>query len=385
MVDIKNSYIIVTHKLFPGAGQDLYRYFKNRKIPTLLIEHNFLTMPEKRTIFTYFDGERENKRLGLDYRFLHYFFCYIKDFVYTLYAVFLYPYKYKVYFGCGGFNVIAGLILKLFKRVDKVVFYTIDFMPDRFNNRILDKLYMVVDKFSIRYADQTWNVCARMVEGREKYNNMPREKFNRQKTVPIGVWLEDSSDLRQNIVKDKILIFSGHLELQLGVQLVLEAIPEIIKKLPDFKFLIIGEGDSKSDFINLAKSLNIEKYVEFQGPIYDRRVLAKALSVARVGVAPYPEEGNFRIYFADSTKPKVYLACGLPIIITRVAWIHKEVEERKMGVTINYDKQQLIDAVIKLMTDDEFYLICKRNAEDFIAVLDWNTIFADAFKELEDA
>lgn len=385
MVDKKDKYIIVTHKLFPGAGQDLYKYFKNRGIPVLLIEHNFLTQPNRRTIFSYFDGQKENKKVGLNYRFFRDIICYIKDFIYTLYAAILYPYKYQVYFGCGGFNVIAGLILKLFKRVDKVVFYTIDFMPARFNNRTLDKLYLAIDKFSVKYADQTWNVCTRMVEGREKYNNMPPVKFNRQKTVPIGVWLENSSDSMSRMIKNKTLVFSGHLQNHFGVQLVLEAIPEIIKKVPDFKFLIIGEGENKNDLINLARSIGIDKFIEFRGPIYDQEVLAQELSSCRAGIATYLEEGNLRIYFADSTKPKLYLACGLPLIITKIAWIHEEVEKRKMGIVINYDKQQLTDAVVKLMTDDGLYLSCKRNAENFILGLDWNNIFDKALEELKNA
>ncbi|RKY33484.1 MAG: hypothetical protein DRP68_02205 [Candidatus Omnitrophota bacterium] len=382
----KKRYIIVTHKLFPGVGQDLYRYFKSKHIPVLLVEHTFLSASSRRTMFSYYNGKKEKQRVGLDYKFLSSdFICYIKDFIYSLYAALLYPYRYQVYFGCSGFDTIPGLILRLFRRVEKVVFYTIDFIPDRFNNYLLDRLYLFIDRICVRYADQTWNLCKRMIEGREKYNKMPRQKFNRQKTVPVGVWLEDLSDLRNTIAKEKTLIFCGHLEECQGIQLVLESIPVIIEKVSEFKFIIIGEGGYKRTLMNLVKHLKIEKYVEFKGPIYDQKALGKVLCSARVGIAPYKEEGNLRVYFADSTKPKVYLACGLPLIITKVAWIHEEVRNRNMGIVINYNKQELIDAVVKLLSDDIFYMICKRNAEKFILDLDWNRIFDRALKGLENA
>lgn len=377
--------IIVTHRLFPGAGQELYKYFKSKGIAALLVEHSFMAYPDRRTTFSFFDGQKEAIRNGFDYKFLPDALCYIKDFIYSLYAVIRYPYSYYVYFGCGGFNALAGLILKLLGKVKKVVFYTIDFVPRRFNNPCLNKIYMLIDKVCVSFADRTWNLSNRMAQGREKYNNMPISKFNRQRVTPIGIWLDDLSQERKKTISEKKLTFCGDLTEAQGVGLVLESIPEIVKRIRGFKFLIIGDGHYKNTLVNLAKSLNIEEYIEFLGPIYDYRILQRELCAARIGIAPYKEGQEASIYFADATKPKTYLSCGLPVIITKFPAISQMIYRRNMGIVINYGKEDLTDAVVKLMTDDNLYLICKKNAEEFILELDWNRIFGTALEEIKNA
>lgn len=380
-----NISIIVTHRLFTGAGQDLYKYLKNKGMPVLLVEHSFASYPDRKTTFSIFDGKKEIKKNGINYKFLPDLACYIKDFTYSLSTAVRFPFRYHIYFGCGGFNVISGLILKLFRRVDKVVFYTIDFMPNRFHNRFLNRLYLLIDKICVIFADRTWNLSSRMSEGREKYNNMPQDMLKRQRVVPIGIWHDELQEQRKKIINEKILVFCGGLSETHGIQLVLEAMPEIIKRIPDFKFLIIGDGNYKPMLLERIRDLNIEKNVEFSRPVYDSKKLQEKLCAARIGVAPYKGDNLSNVYFADVTKPKTYLSCGLPLIITKVPSIHKLVAENRLGIVINYNKDELIDAVVKLMADDNLYLTCKRNAEKFITNLDWNNIFNVALRELEDA
>ena len=377
--------IIVTHRLFPGVGQDLCKYFRDKGIPVLLVEHSFMFYPNRKTTFSLFDGQKKIIRNGLDYKFLPDLICYSKDFIYSLYAAIRYPYSYRIYFGCGGFNVIPGLILKLCRRVNKVIFYTIDFVPLRFNNSFLNKIYMAIDKVSVTFADRTWNLSRRMAEGREKYNNMPVSKFDRQRVVPVGIWLSELPQERNKVVNEKKLIFCGDLTEAQGLELVLESIPEIVEQIPDFRLTVIGDGSQKDSLINLAKSLNIEKYVEFSGAIYDYKALLKILCTARIGIAPYKAGGEASVYFADVTKPKTYLSCGLPVIITKFPAISETISKRNMGIVIDYEREGLINAVVKLMTDDNLYLICKKNAEEFILELDWNRIFDRALKEIKNA
>lgn len=376
--------IIVTHRLYLGAGQDLYRYFKSISQPVLLVEHGFLSFPDRRTCFTEFNADKESVAQGLNYKFLPDIACHIKDFFYTLLVPLRFRRRFRVYFGCGGFNALVGIILKSVGLVEKVVFYTIDFVPNRFPNRFLNRIYMFIDRFCVFYADRTWNLNLRMVIGREKYNNMPAAKFNRQSLVPIGIWRDDLLQVRLNIVKEKKLVFCGDLTELQGLQLVLEAIPEIVRKIPGFKFTIIGSGSFKEVLQNLVRALNIAEYVEFFGPIYEPKVLFEVLSQARVGIACYKETPGASVYFADVTKPKTYLSCGLPVIITKSPAISIEILKRKMGIVIDYRKEELVDAVLKIMSDDGFYLSCKHNAEKFMLDLDWNKIFATAIEEIRN-
>jgi len=200
--------------------------------------------------------------------------------------------------------------------------------------------------------------------------------------VPIGIWLDAIPEDRKNVRIAKTLVFCGDIIERQGIQLVLEAIPEIIKHVNGFKFIIIGDGEYKPALEKMSKLLAIDRYVEFMGAIYDIDVLLKTLCSFRIGIAPYNGTKLSTVYFADLTKPKTYLSCGLPVVITKFTWIHELITQEKLGIAIDYDSVSLVEAVTKLMNEDNFYLECKKNTEEFIKSLDWNLIFNNALREM---
>lgn len=223
-----------------------------------------------------------------------------------------------------------------------------------------------------------------MAPARKEFNNTSTGSFNKQKVVPIGIWLDAIPRDRKNVRITKTLVFCGDIIEGQGVQLVLEAVPEIIKHVNGFKFVIIDDGEYKPTLEKMSKQLAIERHVEFMGAIYDIDVLLKTLCSFRIGIAPYKDNKLSTVYFVDLTKPKTYLSCGLPVIITKFTWINELITREKLGVAIDYDKMTLVKAVINLMNNDNFYIDCKKNIEEFIHLLDWNRIFDNALREMKN-
>jgi len=376
------KYLIITHKLFQGAGQDFYKYCKKQGFPALLVEHPFASYPDRRTVFSYYNGNVEQVTKGLNYSFLPESACYLKDFLYSLSVAARFAGAFDTCIGCGGFNALAGLILRALRKTRKVVFYTIDYAPRRFSNKALNNFYHAIDKLCVRRADRTWNLSARMAQGRAQHNNMPQNIFNRQRLVPVGIWQDTLPEARKNIVKDKTLIFCGDISQTQGLQMVLDAIPQVSAQVQNFKFLIIGEGAYRKSLEDKAAALGITSQVEFLGPVYEQNALLKLLCAARAGIAAYMESRDSQAYYADVTKPKTYLSCGLPVIITRMPWIHDEVDKRAMGIVVESSKESIAGAITRLMNDDALYTRCKKNAEEYVRTLDWNTIFTNALEEL---
>ena len=52
-----------------------------------------------------------------------------------------------------------------------------------------------------------------------------------------------------------------------GLDFVIKRIPEIIEKLPGFKFKIIGGGNYKSHLVQMVNDLSLERRCEFLGRI----------------------------------------------------------------------------------------------------------------------
>jgi glycosyltransferase involved in cell wall biosynthesis len=257
--------------------------------------------------------------------------------------------------------------------------YTIDYVPKRFNNKFLNLLYHQIDGYCVNHCHQVWNLSPRMAEERAK-KGVSRDA--KQIVVPIGVNFSRIKRLPIEEIDRNCVVYMGHLRKGQGLELIIDALPKIAKKIPNIKLIIIGTGPLENDLKNMASELGVSNNVEFEGFIKDHRDVENMLVKCAVGLAIYEPNPDSITQYTDPSKPKQYMACGLPVIITGVPWIAKEIEDWNMGFVIGYSEHELADAITKLLMDDELYAMCKGNAIRFASKLDWNVIFAEAFSKL---
>jgi len=105
----------------------------------------------------------------------------------------------------------------------------------------------------------------------EEAKNMVIEKGVRPEKVTIvsntpspqfytGVYSKPDTNL--DFLKNKYTaIYIGGLQLGRGLQIVLNAIPMIVKKVPEFLFLILGDGYAKNMIQDRIEKLGIQDYV----------------------------------------------------------------------------------------------------------------------------
>jgi glycosyltransferase involved in cell wall biosynthesis len=70
------------------------------------------------------------------------------------------------------------------------------------------------------------------------------------------------------------------------------------------------------------------------------------------------------------------------VIITKVPEVAFEVEKCGAGIAINYNTHELIDAVLKLLTNDEMYHQCRQRAAEFASKYMWDDIFYEALNHI---
>ena len=75
------------------------------------------------------------------------------------------------------------------------------------------------------------------------------------------------------------------------------------------------------------------------------------------------------------------MAYGIPVVITKVPQVAYEIEKNKCGFAILYNKQELVDAISTLLTDDRIWLEFKRNTIAMAKKYTWNKIFNKAFMD----
>lgn len=372
--------VLVTHEYATGPAHALDPYLCRKGSHVLFIGHpfHFATHPmshyhisldrivsEERVFPNYFHNEILNV---------------IKDIFLTCWWVMRYGAS-DIYIGVDGVNAVTGLVLRSIGLTKKVIFYTIDYTPVRYKNSFLNRLYFWLDRTAVIHSDVVWNLSIKMSEEREK-NGIPTRFRKKQIVVPMGT--------EGNIVPVPFkqvrrfhVAHMGHLIPKQGVAMLIHALSRISKKIPAIHIDILGGGEEESNLKILAKTLNVSHLITFHGYIKNHDDLIRRLSLCAVGVAPYEDAPDNCVRNTDSGKVKAYLDAGLPVIVTKVPEIWKELEYNKAGIGVDYTEQSLADAVIKLLSDTKILRQYHEGARILAKKYRWENIFSDAFKSVD--
>lgn len=281
------------------------------------------------------------------------------------------------FIGIDNINALSGLFLRTMGKVKKVVYYTIDYFPTRYENKILNSFYHFLDKLCVRFCDETWNVSSQMVNARRLHNNMVSSAYSRQYTVPIGVWFDKAQRKPYDKKRRFRLVFVGHLVSHMGVDLALLSMPKLLKRFPNLHLDIIGGGEELENLKKLAEKLGIGKAITFVGWVKERDRVETLLSENGIGLAPFNTTIlDDKVKNADPAKIKDYMLLGLPIIATNALANSEEIRKRQCGIIIQYSEESFIKAVTKMVEDEGQYKVYVHNALQYCKQFDYNMLFA---------
>jgi glycosyltransferase involved in cell wall biosynthesis len=115
------------------------------------------------------------------------------------------------------------------------------------------------------------------------------------------------------------------------------------------------------------------------GRVDDHRIVESMLFECGIAIAPYfPDDKNSFSYYADPGKIKVYLGCGLPIVITDVPPIAKELYRTKAGLISEYDVSDMADKIQEIWNEKN-YLIFREHSKKLGMQFSWKNIFDAVF------
>lgn len=96
----------------------------------------------------------------------------------------------------------------------------------------------------------------------------------RNKKIKVVYFLLEDFTLKFSKKKEEIISFVGRFSPSKGQEILIKAIPYILKNNPNYKFYFIGDGVTKEKQIDLAKKLKVEKSCVFTGSISQAKVYA---------------------------------------------------------------------------------------------------------------
>jgi glycosyltransferase involved in cell wall biosynthesis len=145
---------------------------------------------------------------------------------------------------------------------------------------------------------------------------------------------------------DRIIISVSRLVEKNGIRHLVDAIKLLITNYQSpIKLLILGSGSLENKLKTQVKNLKLEKSVLFLGDIPNEKV-PQYLAIADVFARPSLSEGLGTAFLEA-------MACGVPIIGTRVGGIPDFLVERETGLFCEAKNPQNIAEKIKILLDDE--------------------------------
>jgi phosphatidylinositol alpha-1,6-mannosyltransferase len=164
---------------------------------------------------------------------------------------------------------------------------------------------------------------------------------------------KDSRELRKSLqlTDKKVIVCVARLVHRKGQDHLIEAMPAILKSVPDAHLLIIGEGPYRQSLVDRVKRLHLNAHVGFVGRInYEQ--LPTYLCVGDLFAMPSRsrfgglEVEGLGISYLEAS------SCGLPVIAGNSGGAPDAVEAGKSGVVVNgLDNSAIAEAVINLLMD----------------------------------
>lgn len=380
-----NNIIIVAHKFLTQPDDGLVVYLNSRRYDNIFhIMHSFSDASDRCSYYRWYrHGNLYKEQSTRDYGFWPEPVLYLKEIMMTLWWVFSSNIKWDTYIGMDGLCTLCGNVLRSLLKVKNTIYWAIDFVPkDRFERGWKNWIYQAINNFGYRSSDAMWDLSPRMAEARDFFFGIEANNYQHHRIVPYGMWTDQLKPRSYTECEKNTLVFMGHLIEKQGVQLVLKAMPEILKKRQNFIFKVIGAGNYYTQLINLARDLGVESNCRFIGKINDIHELEEEIAKSCVAIAPYISSLDKWTYYADPGKVKTYIACGVPVMLTDLPWNAQEIEKFKCGVIIQEKTNDILDKLFFLLDEDnnQFY---RNNTSKYSNSFDYKTIFDNLFVEGE--
>ena len=193
--------------------------------------------------------------------------------------------------------------------------------------------------------------------------------------IPNGIDLERFQNLSREEARnklqikadDKIIIFVGSLRPVKGVKYLIKAMKIVRQKEPNARLILIGNGEEKQDLVKLTGDLNLGNLITFVGKIPNEKV-PEYMAASNVFVLPSLSEG-FPLVSLEA------MACGLPIVVSRVCGLPEIVEDGKNGFLVESgNPEQIAEKVLLLLEDDELRERMSRNNKEKVKDYTWEGV-----------
>jgi glycogen(starch) synthase len=194
--------------------------------------------------------------------------------------------------------------------------------------------------------------------------------------IPVG----DLEKLRRRFAdpSERLVLLVGRLVYEKGFQLALEALPALIERLGDVRFVVAGSGTHEQELREQARQLGLDGRGTFLGWIGDD-VLHSLYRIADLTVVP-------SIYEPFGLVALEAMASGCPCLVADTGGLREVVPNEDVGLRFrSRDPESLGMMAERLLTDGSLRERMVAEATEHVLSFDWNDVAAQAAELYDEA
>jgi glycogen(starch) synthase len=235
-----------------------------------------------------------------------------------------------------------------------------------------------VERWMANRADRVVTCSAYM---REHVADIYALEEERIAVVPNGidpselVPVADLDELRARFaaVDERLVLLVGRLVYEKGFQLALQALPGLIERVGNVRFIVAGSGTHEAELRNQAHELGLDPHGTFLGWIGDD-VLHSLYRIADLTVVP-------SIYEPFGLVALEAMASDCPCLVADTGGLREVVPNEDVGLRFrSRDPASLAAMAERVLTDPELRDRLVAEASEHVLTFDW----ADVARQVED-
>jgi glycosyltransferase involved in cell wall biosynthesis len=239
----------------------------------------------------------------------------------------------------------------------KFIFDQHDLCPELFTakfgrQRLLNKILTWLERCSYRLADLVIVTNESACNTAVTRGKVPFEKICIVRNGPdLAKFHAGCGDRELKRGYKHLALYGGAIGSQDGVDRIVRAVHHVAheRRRKDVLFVLLGDGDYLSEARWLAKSLQVEQYIEFRGWVEDAELL-RYLSTADICLSPDPPtEVNHKSTFI---KVMEYMACGKATVSFDLTETRRVAGTSALYVPVD-DVALFGDAIVELLDNPE--------------------------------
>ena len=260
-------------------------------------------------------------------------------------------------------GIDAGIALKeQFKIPLILTIHSLEYMRSADDNSNSEGIIDNIEKKGMAEADIIIAVSDFMKREIIKKYNINENKI---KVIPNGPTFKNSG--KPSKKEKDLVVYCGRLTSQKGVEYLLLAAKEVLKKNKKAKFVIIGKGYLEKQLKDLASLLGIDDNIKFIGFAKTEEIRDYYMKAETV-VFPSVFE-PFGITVLDA------LSCGAPVVTTENAGIAEDLKNRKHILKVRErNSKDLAEALISLLDNPSLRKTLSENGKKASEKYSWKNI-----------